>query len=90
MGVMESMAQELIHFIHTVYGFRMKQVVLDFIKDAEGTFWVTDLKNFTFDEFDKVVYLRLKQGDRKEEIMNRTMATLRCCLCHLDCEKACI
>jgi hypothetical protein len=56
----EFMAENLIYFIHVIYGFRIKQIVIDFIKDKNGKNWVTDVKHFKWDEFDKVRYLRLK------------------------------
>jgi hypothetical protein len=42
-----------------IYGFRIKNIVIDFIKDNKGLYWICDVKNFTFDEFEKVRYLAI-------------------------------
>ena len=44
----------MINFVQHVYGFRIRQIVIDFIKNAQGVFVITDVKNFTFDEYEKV------------------------------------
>eukprot|EP00347_Sterkiella_histriomuscorum_P013368 403364979 len=84
---LEDMAQELVHFISVVYGFRVKQIVIDFIKDYKGVYYLTDVKNFTFDEFDKIRYLHLKNENpiirqqNRIELMQRACMTQKCQLC---------
>lgn len=88
------MAQNLIHFIQLIYGFRIKHIVIDFIKDSKGNYWMTDVKNFTFDEYEKVRYLKLhafqSPDERKQsqsETRSKTAATHKCTLCQLPYEK---
>lgn len=56
---LEMMGQNIIYFVQVVYGFRIKTIVLDFIRDSKGEFYMTDIKNFTFDEYEKIRYLRV-------------------------------
>ncbi|CDW71659.1 UNKNOWN [Stylonychia lemnae] len=84
---LEEMAQELINFINGIYGFRIKQVVVDFIKDSQGNYYLTDLKNFTFDEFEKIRYLRIKHENpsvrlqNRQQLLERACLTYKCSLC---------
>lgn len=56
------MAQSVIQFVKIIYGVRIKQLVIDFIRDAKGNYWMTDVKNFQFDEFEKIKYLAIKDS----------------------------
>lgn len=81
------MAQELITFVQHIYGFRMKQVVLDFIKDCKGNYVLTDIKNFTFDEHEKIRYLKFKdekpeeRSKSRQALIQKAQITASCSLC---------
>lgn len=84
---LEDMAQELIGFVQHIFGFRIRQVVIDFIKNTKGLFVLTDIKNFTYDEHEKVRYLRHRSQDpqtRSQEqrmLREKAAVTATCSLC---------
>ena len=61
--------------------------MLDFIKDSKGVFYITDVKNFTYDEYEKIRYLSFKQQDPKERskskqaLKDKAIITAKCSLC---------
>lgn len=77
----------MINFVQHVYGFRIRQIVIDFIKNAQGVFVITDVKNFTFDEYEKVRYLQHKNQNPYERSLDQLILkqkasiTATCSLC---------
>lgn len=90
---LEIAARHIVEFLQLSYSLRIKEIVLDFIKDKSGKCWLIGCKGFNLDQTVlKIRELKLENAkikshatirDEKEEIREQRLSSMHCKLCLL-------
>jgi len=80
--------------LKSTYGLKLTQIVADFVKDAEGKAWLTDVKYFDFDSVERIRNLDIIKKSKQErqalavENFERARQTAKCTLCCIYHERS--
>lgn len=61
----ESQGRKLLDFIHKAYYLRINEIVIDFVRDRAGNYWILNVKGFKLDE-SIIVARELRENEEKE------------------------